>query len=440
MDIPQLADLIASLDTLLSKTHQHEDMYQEWFERNEAIFQTLQLSNPIPHPFQVTTATSNTFIPDFLVRNLAGVWNIFELKRPDTSVLKTARGRRVRFYDEFEAYLSQCREYSRFFEEADNRNAVNVRYGIDVQSYVPSIIVAGRDSSVNKRKVHDLLFDRGAKVSLLTYDDLLAALRGVIRLQESHLRNLPGITLSMVLVLNPAPQSQEQYICDFGLSESHDRISIGTRGTESLFVRIRDSNGQCEAKRIPLALIFLGANKLLHLHCEIGFGDNFLFLTVLVNGCCLLHREYDSLKINADPFTYLVMGSDVRGNTPAFFSAVETILYLRTLSFEERVQLQQYLGDTYLYYFSPACTELPLRLGFLGNKFFHFNDHPNFSGSGNQPSSSPAPNHVADVTGPFGWYIADKGVLDSLGRPVVLRDPHKTKSQITPPGVTQTAS
>lgn len=93
MDRQQLELAISELNRLLADLSNREDKFQKWFEDHPVIFQTLGYQRVISQPnLQVLT---KTFIPDFLVQRVDGLWEIFELKRPDTDVLRDMERRQV---------------------------------------------------------------------------------------------------------------------------------------------------------------------------------------------------------------------------------------------------------------------------------------------------------------------------------------------------------
>jgi hypothetical protein len=99
---------IAELTTLLEAPDVREGDFQSWFERHPVAFEVLGYRTSIPHP-ELTLPGSTTLIPDFIAQRPDGLWEIVELKRPDTAVLKNP-GRRTAFYSDMSAYVSQCSE------------------------------------------------------------------------------------------------------------------------------------------------------------------------------------------------------------------------------------------------------------------------------------------------------------------------------------------
>jgi hypothetical protein len=102
-------DLEVAIDELVALVREealHEQHYQAWFERYEWVFGILGFKRVLAHPV-LETENGETYLPDFMAQLNSGIWEIIELKRPDTAVLKTAARRRD-FYSEFSKYLSRA--------------------------------------------------------------------------------------------------------------------------------------------------------------------------------------------------------------------------------------------------------------------------------------------------------------------------------------------
>jgi|GEM_PF-1121020 len=427
MNLPTLHQLYSELSSLIDKPNMKERVFQEWFEKNPEIFKILQFDKAFPHPYQVDTGENDVSIPDFLVKEFTGTWGIFELKRPDTVVISSSSNKRIKFTAEFESYISQCREYSEFFQELENRNRLNQRYEIDVQKSVPAIIVAGRDHALEKRKAFDMLYDRGSKVKLYTFDDILNAIRVAISLQETQFVGLRGLSFTSMVIVHDNGKERRQFLLSCGLEEKRNAILIGIQGIDSLFIEIYDQSGQLREVVVPFVLSFIGVEKLVSLHFEIGFHEDMLFVAVLVNGRVLLFKEFDAVQFDQTATNFRVIGSDVRGQTDASFSYCEMICYNKTLSYELRNKILKYFSEKYRYYLSPLISDLPFRIEFKGRKFLHSTGHPNFT----KPDEASSSEVLAE--GAATWYVAGERYKSRDGDRVPVKDPHLRATQFKPP-------
>lgn len=431
MDTPTLLNLADSLHRLVyAPEEQREAAYQAWFEENQSVFHLLHYRRAIPHPFCVGADEGLHHIPDFLAERLDGLWEVFELKRPDTEVMKNDRGRRIRFYDEFESYWAQCREYSKFLRDSRNRKDLRDKYGITVQSEVSSVIVASKTDGMDRAKLHELLSDRGAMVSLRTYDDIINVIRSTAALQDNHLAGLEGITLSVVLNLLPRGATMQQVLFDFGSDSHRNRITIGFIGTSTCFAHIRDHGGKLHDFHVPLPLDINPIERSFHLHVEFGTSQVRSFITVFINGRCLLHNAFAAIEIRKENLDVFTIGTDVSATTSAAIEVAEDIAYRRTLGIEERLQLMEYFASVYKHHLgeSGIYLGLPNRVSFEGKRWMHSKGHPC-----HDPKQ--AENRPMTEGSILFWHMAEfiSGPMESLDQ-CGEKDHTKSKPRVGPPG------
>lgn len=169
VDRGKIENALTDLTLLLEQAVFAEEKYQEWCEKYD-IFEILDYKRTLVKP-TLRISKKEFLVPDFMVQGIDDIWEIIDLKRPDTNILKD-KSKRTSFYATFEAYYSQCRDYSQFFENERNRVLFEQEHNTKIQKYVTSIIVAGRNNGIDKRKINDFIFDRGSKVKFRTYDDI----------------------------------------------------------------------------------------------------------------------------------------------------------------------------------------------------------------------------------------------------------------------------
>jgi Domain of unknown function (DUF4263) len=169
--------------------------------------------------------TDVEYEPDFLGQRANGLWEIVEIKRPDTPVLP-AGDRRREFYATFRKYISQCHEYSRYFEDSANRKAFEARYDTTIQhTKVRSILIAGWGEE-DRAQVHDLIADERL-LEFMTYNELFSKIETGWRASEGENESLPGMSFIMQIALPRSPRGGEQlWLIDFGVDEEKHRISF----------------------------------------------------------------------------------------------------------------------------------------------------------------------------------------------------------------------
>ncbi|MFN5872449.1 MAG: Shedu anti-phage system protein SduA domain-containing protein, partial [Aphanizomenon sp.] len=107
----EIEEAISSLKQLLSDEDALERHFQEWFENNPIVFNALGYKTYLAHPV-LKLEDEDTLIPDFIVQRIDNLWEIFELKLPNTQILKDKKTRQT-FYAPLHEYMQQCIDYSR---------------------------------------------------------------------------------------------------------------------------------------------------------------------------------------------------------------------------------------------------------------------------------------------------------------------------------------
>ncbi|MEO9885678.1 MAG: Shedu anti-phage system protein SduA domain-containing protein [Balneola sp.] len=143
-------------------------------EKNKFILTMGFLAKDIHHQVECEwqSEEKDNIIPDFFIVRPNGYADIVEFKLPQTKG-KTVVGRNNRetFSAEINSYISQTRTYRSYFDDPNNRNWVETKYGIKVY-YPRRILVIGRrwdfSSSVWKEIITDY-----KDIEIMTYDELV---------------------------------------------------------------------------------------------------------------------------------------------------------------------------------------------------------------------------------------------------------------------------
>src|SRR5438132_2049229 len=126
MDRQSIENALFQLERLIECDTASEGDFQKWFEHNPVVFDLLGYQKVLPHP-RLTDDGAELYVPDFLAQRVDGLWEIVEIKRSDTKVLKDV-ARRSAFYSAMETYISQCREYAQYFNDKAHRDEFHARY------------------------------------------------------------------------------------------------------------------------------------------------------------------------------------------------------------------------------------------------------------------------------------------------------------------------
>src|SRR5690606_9850665 len=219
----EVEEALRALRTLIEAEGTSESLLQQWFETHRVALEAYGFVEWIAHP--KITWRGEDYVPDLLAKRADGLWEIVELKRPDTKVRKE-KARRASFYQEFQTYLSQCADYQRAFSDDGARSAFNKKHGVHVQDSLDAIVVAGRRVEVDFEGVHrDLSEDRNGRTRLQTYDDVLTRLELLRATCFAQHEGLEGLSISVVVALFSQP-GRPNFILDFGVDLEHDRFSI----------------------------------------------------------------------------------------------------------------------------------------------------------------------------------------------------------------------
>lgn len=115
----------------------------------------------------------NALEPDFFVVHPNGYADIVEFKLPDLkSSTVTGRANRETFSAEINSYISQTRVYSTYFDDPNNRNWFEGKYGFKVH-HPKRILVIGRRSDFSNEEWREILADY-RDIDIITYDDLVS--------------------------------------------------------------------------------------------------------------------------------------------------------------------------------------------------------------------------------------------------------------------------
>lgn len=373
-DRPAVEAALHQLSVLMETGSPEEGEFQDWFGRHPVVFAAYGYQRWISHPELVTHA-GETYWPDFVVQRLTGVWDVFEIKRPDTKVLRHA-ARRQEFYAEFRAYVKQCRDYARYFLLPQHRAAYTQRYGATVQEEWRSILVAGRSADLDPLRVNDILADEGATVEHQSYDDVRRRLE-FLRVQAfAKYENNVGRSLHFMIIPRRL-EGRPSYVMDIGSHADRNRISLYFDERQRLVLRVVDGDREAHIVRMAMGDERLLYDRLAYIVCEVGVGAGHAFLSIEIDGQHFADARLPGFDFDPEGGLPYVLGADVTGTAHSAMDVAEILVYDRTLTFWERVDLRNYVASKYAPDVeSPEAA--PMRLRFRGNQFLHSVGHPNF--------------------------------------------------------------
>jgi len=387
MDRQSFEEAISELELLIANHSTNEDDFQRWFESNPVVFEILGYQKVLSHPV-LTEAGVEKHIPDFLVKRIDGLWDIVEIKRPDTEIIKDTQ-RRAAFYSAMESYVSQCREYSQYFDDRANREEFAYRYNESVQKQPSSILVAGRSQGLNRQKIHVLLSGRVPSILHQTYDDVLNQLEFQRAKLYGAYEDLRGLSIHLILVIEQPRTPVEAFIFDIGSQPDRNRLSLHTHPKGTLLFSVYDSLGTLHQVSIPQSEETFKYDRTFYLSLEVGIGSNYSVIVVETNGRYCSEQKLSGFSLQLDTPMPLVMGSDLMGQTEASMRIAEKCVYSRTLPFHEKSLLRSYFLDRYEEFIFDSDGK-PKGIEFRGRQFLYSEGHPGFLDSKNprKPTSN----------------------------------------------------
>jgi hypothetical protein len=375
MDRQSLEEAISQIELLMPNDSTTEDDCQRWFEANPVVFEVLGYQKVLAHP-KLTEGGIEKYIPDFLAQRIDGLWEILEIKRPDTQVLKDTE-RRASFYWAMETYLSQCREYSQYFDDRPNRDEFAHSYKESVQKQPSSVLIAGRSHGLNRQRIHDLLSGRVPSILHQTYDDV----RNQLDFQRTKLyeayENLQGLSIHLILMIEQPRNPIETFIFDIGAEPDRNRLSLHTHRNGTLFFSVHDSSGVLHQASVPQSDETFRYNRTFYLSLEVGIGVSYSVMVVETNGRYCSENRLSGFSLQLETPMPLVIGSDLTGQAEASMRVAEKCVYSRTLPFHEKSLLRNYMFERYGKYLFNS-DKRPKGIEFHGRQFLYSEGHPRF--------------------------------------------------------------
>lgn len=374
MNRQELEDAITHLRALLDSECCEERELQEWLEAHPVVFEVLGYTRALPHP-ELPLDEGRKLIPDFMAQGIDGLWDIIELKRPDTRLLKDP-SRRTTFYQEMASYVAQCAEYAEHFNDSLARRDFSEIYGSPIQERPTALLVAGRNDGLDRQKVHKLLSRQIPHVVHQTFDDLLNQMEVSRSKLYGRNESAYGLSIHTMLVLEEPQERSGSYILDVGSDIDCNRVSLRTGRAGEIVLSVLDMDDIEHRAAIPQGPETFVYGQAVYLAVDVYAGPESVIL-VVINGRyvseLVLHDL--SLDLTRQDVIPLVLGSDQTGIEPAAMLLGTLVIRNTPLSFQEYVQLRDWFYFKYEEIFlNPE--KKPTGLEYLGHKYMYSTGHP----------------------------------------------------------------
>jgi len=175
LELSNLQEAITELEWLINNPKSREKDFQNFFIRNKDFILNDEYKEAHPHVV-LSRNRGEPLIPDFVLEPISGeLCDVLELKLPSTPIFNLKKNR-MRYSAAVAEAAAQLREYGRYFEEENNRNAVLERYGL--RAYRPKmlVIIGRRSTKVDPLDERSVQTDR-PDLHLRTYDDIIIRMK-----------------------------------------------------------------------------------------------------------------------------------------------------------------------------------------------------------------------------------------------------------------------
>lgn len=360
---------ITELTRLIDTDTAGEQEFQSWFERHPVAWEVIGFERFIPHPTLSAPGLSKMVL-DFLAQRPDGLWEIVELKRPDTAVLKNPE-RRTTFYSDMNSYVAQCHEYSVRCSDSVVVADLLATHGVRMNGWPHSIIIAGRSLGLDRIKVHELIRHMTPKISHYTYDDVLDALNQHHTIKQSEKTDSPGLTLLVNIGLSTKVTADVEYLFDLGSAKTKGRVSLVRKADDIVTFVVIDDDGLSFTQDVRLSN-----------HCD---KDSFIcgvrtakthdasLILLEINGSYVGQHEVAGSTFTLEQSAPFVLGADMHGsNTSVMFTG--RLLYLQSeISIADRSMLREYMFEDL---WPRDDGEKTIRIRYRLGRFLHSIGHP----------------------------------------------------------------
>lgn len=349
-----------------------EQKFQSFFEENIIIFQALGYLNAIPHPV-IESRAKGRYIPDFIVQRHDGLWQVLELKRPNTKVLKNS-ARRDAWYAEMQGYLSQCIDYIDQLRDQSVCAMFERRYGVTMHQGFPATIIAGKSEYIDQLKITRMLDRFKANLSLATFDQALVSMQAWYSGKYPQAEHWSGFTVALLYQLEPF-NNENGCVFDVGWEKGRNRISLRRKSEEVLELRIIDNNGlsmshdftspdRAVGRSVPLMISAFPVNDILRIVLE-------------ADGLQIVDIRSSIMDVDLPMPSPTTLGNDFEESGSACFVYGMFMARTPTLSMSEREKLRGYIRENF-YNHRGGGGKAIRGMRFSPSQFMYSEGHPYF--------------------------------------------------------------
>jgi hypothetical protein len=328
---------IVALSTAMD-TGVGEDQYQALFEQHPVIAEVLGYTKAVAHP-NLPRPGGKAYIPDFIAeRRDNGLADVVDLKLPDTRVL-LGRERREAFTAAMNSYIGQMWDYQDYFDEQEHREHVLQQYGLRVPSRPNTMLIAGRSDDIDPVELHRQVVRR-AGVRVVSFDDVLRELHYERGKHYGRWEDIGGLAFYSILRVRRGHEHRDRYLFE---AEGEDgfRMGVCLTGRSQLALRVHSPL----AGDLQVAAAHVEYDRWSAVSCVIGAADSTTLLQIRIDDRLVAEQRVEGFDVGSQLFKHLTIGANRAGENGGVLDLAEHMVYGRLPTFQERLQLAEYLRD-----------------------------------------------------------------------------------------------
>jgi hypothetical protein len=352
---------ITQLASLLRKNETREAKYQEFFEKNPIVFEALGYVRAYSRP-RLQKVDGDYLEPDFLVQQVDGLYQIFELKTPRDKLINEIKNR-DKLSASIDKYISQVAVYSEYFDDSLHRQWVKDSLSLDIQKQPDMVLVVGVDENTDKKLLHLLVKRRTGALHVVTYTDILTRLQFQHAALYGSLDTQSGVSWHGIITLHDVDINRPQYYFDAGNSVNHSRWSLYLNARKHLCFEIIDKDGVSHSLSVPV-----GKGKGIdweaqaYVCCEFGNSDRFSIMQMLIDNRIVARNESPfPIQVPAGlDFHRHTIGADIEGKNHGTMTMAGLLIYEEVLPFQKRYAIAEAIFDQF--FTLPSLAQLSAKL------------------------------------------------------------------------------
>ena len=261
------------------------------------------------------------------------------------------RNRREKFTAKMDSFISQLHDYREYFGDSGHRAACTELTGLNVPASPGMVMIAGRDSGMDRLALYQQLQRRGTALQILTFDDVRSALLREHSSRYGSMEDLAGISIFAVVSFHPKFGGRRRYFLDAVDASSPSRCSVYIDEADALTFEVTDRHGVTlsvsanRQQKFELDRFYL-------VGCGYGASDDLTVLQIRLDDRLVAEQRL-SRRGNVSPSIdlnqhALTIGADVTGQRNGPFDLGELMITGTLTPFHDRLQMALYFAEKWL--------------------------------------------------------------------------------------------